>query len=251
MAVQGNRDVKSGATQIVRLNEDANQNLEELFRAVMGPKDGQIPLSKPMRQRNLPPSFFTPPETGSKSASHSRESSLDANFSPHPPASTASPSLSPASPSGILSRIDIGLNRTNLTINHLRTHSSPASLQQNFTVAPTTPANHTASQHIRQLSYDIDKLPEGWEMSIEKNTGKPFFINHNTKTTTWEDPRATLQMEQLHLHQIQLQLQQKQSQTPTQPQPQPQSQAQTQVQAQAAVAQPQPQPSPTQPQVQP
>nr|7LP5_A Chain A, Angiomotin,E3 ubiquitin-protein ligase NEDD4-like [Homo sapiens] len=31
-------------------------------------------------------------------------------------------------------------------------------------------------------------LPPGWEMRIAPN-GRPFFIDHNTKTTTWEDPR--------------------------------------------------------------
>ncbi|XP_058880631.1 E3 ubiquitin-protein ligase NEDD4-like isoform X15 [Acipenser ruthenus] len=31
-------------------------------------------------------------------------------------------------------------------------------------------------------------LPPGWEMRIAPN-GKPFFIDHNTRATTWEDPR--------------------------------------------------------------
>nr|2LAJ_A Chain A, E3 ubiquitin-protein ligase NEDD4-like [Homo sapiens] len=31
-------------------------------------------------------------------------------------------------------------------------------------------------------------LPPGWEMRIAPN-GRPFFYDHNTKTTTWEDPR--------------------------------------------------------------
>uniref|UniRef100_G3US28 HECT-type E3 ubiquitin transferase n=1 Tax=Meleagris gallopavo TaxID=9103 RepID=G3US28_MELGA len=31
-------------------------------------------------------------------------------------------------------------------------------------------------------------LPPGWEMRIAPN-GRPFFIDHNSKTTTWEDPR--------------------------------------------------------------
>ncbi|KAJ8338972.1 hypothetical protein SKAU_G00357580 [Synaphobranchus kaupii] len=31
-------------------------------------------------------------------------------------------------------------------------------------------------------------LPPGWEMRIAPN-GRPFFIDHNTRTTTWEDPR--------------------------------------------------------------
>uniref|UniRef100_A0A8C5I5M0 E3 ubiquitin-protein ligase n=1 Tax=Gouania willdenowi TaxID=441366 RepID=A0A8C5I5M0_GOUWI len=35
---------------------------------------------------------------------------------------------------------------------------------------------------------DFGFLPAGWEVRSAPN-GRPFFINHNTKTTTWEDPR--------------------------------------------------------------
>ncbi|KAK3087689.1 hypothetical protein FSP39_009194 [Pinctada imbricata] len=34
-----------------------------------------------------------------------------------------------------------------------------------------------------------DSLPYGWEMLFDRNTGWPYFIDHNTRTTTWEDPR--------------------------------------------------------------
>lgn len=69
---------------------------------------------------------------------------------------------------------------------HLRAHSSPATLQQTFSVAPSP----LAAQHVRQLSYDIEKmkLPDGWEMALDKGSGRRYFINHNNKTTTWEDP---------------------------------------------------------------
>ncbi|KAL7063497.1 hypothetical protein AAHC03_02027 [Spirometra sp. Aus1] len=32
-------------------------------------------------------------------------------------------------------------------------------------------------------------MPPGWEMSKAKGTNRPYFINHNDHTTTWEDPR--------------------------------------------------------------
>ncbi|NP_001271269.1 E3 ubiquitin-protein ligase NEDD4 isoform 5 [Homo sapiens] len=34
-------------------------------------------------------------------------------------------------------------------------------------------------------------LPKGWEVRHAPN-GRPFFIDHNTKTTTWEDPRLKI-----------------------------------------------------------
>ncbi|XP_063910896.1 uncharacterized protein LOC135128030 isoform X2 [Zophobas morio] len=34
-----------------------------------------------------------------------------------------------------------------------------------------------------------DNLPPGWECKIDGLTGKQYYINHNTKTTTWDDPR--------------------------------------------------------------
>ncbi|XP_075064140.1 E3 ubiquitin-protein ligase NEDD4 isoform X3 [Mixophyes fleayi] len=44
-----------------------------------------------------------------------------------------------------------------------------------------------------KLSLDQDQglLQKGWEMRHAPN-GRPFFINHKTKTTTWEDPRLRI-----------------------------------------------------------
>ena len=39
-------------------------------------------------------------------------------------------------------------------------------------------------------SEDEEPLPPGWAMSVAPN-GKIFYIDHNTKATTWEDPRKT------------------------------------------------------------
>ncbi|XP_012581302.1 PREDICTED: E3 ubiquitin-protein ligase NEDD4-like isoform X3 [Condylura cristata] len=47
-----------------------------------------------------------------------------------------------------------------------------------------SPYNSPKPQHKTTQSF----LPPGWEMRIAPN-GRPFFIDHNTKTTTWEDPR--------------------------------------------------------------
>uniref|UniRef100_A0A7N8XJP3 HECT-type E3 ubiquitin transferase n=1 Tax=Mastacembelus armatus TaxID=205130 RepID=A0A7N8XJP3_9TELE len=47
-----------------------------------------------------------------------------------------------------------------------------------------SPYSSPKSQHKVQQSF----LPPGWEMRIAPN-GRPFFIDHNSRTTTWEDPR--------------------------------------------------------------
>ncbi|XP_029435409.1 E3 ubiquitin-protein ligase NEDD4-like isoform X3 [Rhinatrema bivittatum] len=47
-----------------------------------------------------------------------------------------------------------------------------------------SPYNSPKPQHKVAHSF----LPPGWEMRIAPN-GRPFFIDHNSKTTTWEDPR--------------------------------------------------------------
>ncbi|RWS31308.1 Yorkie-like protein [Leptotrombidium deliense] len=206
-AQQGEVVEQKGPNHILRIKEDSEHDLDELFRAAIGPKDGCIPLSKPMRQRNLPASFFTPPETGSKSASHSRESSLDASFSPPPSVTLPSSPLSPQSPSAAAAQRVACMVSRGLTIAHPRAHSSPASLQQTFSVAPNSQAN---SQHIRQLSYDIDKIkmPEGWEVAFDDKSSRRYFINHNDRSTTWLDPRLSLIQEIQHQQQqIQMQIQ--------------------------------------------
>ncbi|XP_048887444.1 E3 ubiquitin-protein ligase NEDD4a isoform X2 [Brienomyrus brachyistius] len=38
---------------------------------------------------------------------------------------------------------------------------------------------------------DCSFMPPGWEIRSAPN-GRPFFIDHNTKTTTWEDPRLKI-----------------------------------------------------------
>ncbi|XP_036440758.1 transcriptional coactivator YAP1 [Colossoma macropomum] len=152
--------------QIVHVRGDSETDLEALFNAVMNPKNAAVPPSVPMRMRKLPDSFFKPPEP----KSHSRQASTDAG--------TAG----------------------TLTPQHVRAHSSPASLQLGA-VSPgalnaMTPAG-TSPQHLRQPSYEIPDdvpLPPGWEMA-KTASGQRYFLNHIEQTTTWQDPRkAMLQM---------------------------------------------------------
>ncbi|XP_026143467.1 transcriptional coactivator YAP1-like isoform X2 [Carassius auratus] len=154
--------------QIVHVRGDSETDLEALFNAVMNPKSTIAPPSVPMRMRKLPDSFFKPPEP----KSHSRQASTDAG--------TAG----------------------TLTPQHIRAHSSPASLQLGAvtpgSLSSMVPSN-APPQHLRQSSYEIPDdvpLPPGWEMA-KTPSGQRYFLNHNDQTTTWQDPRkALLQMNQ-------------------------------------------------------
>ncbi|KAM5131756.1 BAG family molecular chaperone regulator 3 isoform 2-T2 [Mantella aurantiaca] len=42
-----------------------------------------------------------------------------------------------------------------------------------------------------------DPLPPGWEIKVDPNTGWPFFVDHNNRTTTWSDPRMYDKMNQM------------------------------------------------------
>lgn len=184
----------------LRVQPDSQHDLEELFRVAVCRPDGGN--STPLRMRNLPPSFFTPPDPGSKSTSHSRESSLDQQ------------SPSPLSPAAVPSPPAMAMNTGARHVAHLRAHSSPATLPSSLSVAAVGPmmAQPITSHHARQLSYDVDKMkmPEGWEMAVDPS-GKRYFMDHKTRTTTWDDPRIRILQEQLQQQQLQfLQKQQQQ-----------------------------------------
>lgn len=38
-----------------------------------------------------------------------------------------------------------------------------------------------------------EPLPPGWAQQFDENTGRYFFVDHNMKTTTWDDPRRPQQ----------------------------------------------------------
>lgn len=51
--------------------------------------------------------------------------------------------------------------------------------------------NSIATQPLSQLG----PLPSGWEMRLT-NTARVYFVDHNTKTTTWDDPRLPSSLDQ-------------------------------------------------------
>ncbi|XP_051945990.1 BAG family molecular chaperone regulator 3-like isoform X1 [Xyrauchen texanus] len=56
-------------------------------------------------------------------------------------------------------------------------HSVPKQYQRMKTLSP-----------VETMSTN-DALPPGWEIKLDPHTGWPFFVDHNNRTTTWNDPR--------------------------------------------------------------
>lgn len=159
---------------VVRVDEDSETDLQALFDTVLKP-DSKKPLQVPWSMRKLPDSFFKPPSTGSKSINHSRENSVDSAFGSSSSAAGA-------------------VNSVPLPSVHHRAHSSPASLQQTYAVGQ----QQTTPHHIKQRSYDVGSknedntpMPPGWEQARTLE-GQVYYLNHITRTTTWEDPRKSL-----------------------------------------------------------
>lgn len=56
--------------------------------------------------------------------------------------------------------------------------------------------NNAGSQSIQQQPVSqLGPLPSGWEMRLT-NTARVYFVDHNTKTTTWDDPRLPSSLDQ-------------------------------------------------------
>lgn len=102
---------------IILVENDSKDKLDELFDKALNNK---APLQKPYSMRKLPPSFFNPSNSGSKSpsVSHSRENSADSAFGSGTAIAQNNPTP-PVAPSAI---------PNGLAIHHSRAHSSPASL---------------------------------------------------------------------------------------------------------------------------
>ena len=124
MASNSVKDEKVHNTEKMTIHqrEDSESELEALFSYGLNATKHKL-VSIPMKQRHLPPSFFTPPTVGTKSPSvHSRENSLD-NTGPFSPGPAASPHPPLQQPSG------------NPSGHHSRANSCPATLGQTLAVA--------------------------------------------------------------------------------------------------------------------
>ncbi|XP_068883646.1 membrane-associated guanylate kinase, WW and PDZ domain-containing protein 1 isoform X14 [Aphelocoma coerulescens] len=68
--------------------------------------------------------------------------------------------------------------------------AAPPSAIESHTHVPTTEPSQNLPQYLPPSAEDnLGPLPENWEMAYTEN-GEVYFIDHNTKTTSWLDPRC-------------------------------------------------------------
>uniref|UniRef100_A0A8C3H4F1 Membrane-associated guanylate kinase, WW and PDZ domain-containing protein 1 n=1 Tax=Corvus moneduloides TaxID=1196302 RepID=A0A8C3H4F1_CORMO len=68
--------------------------------------------------------------------------------------------------------------------------AAPLSATESHTHVPTTEPSQNLPQYLPPSAEDnLGPLPENWEMAYTEN-GEVYFIDHNTKTTSWLDPRC-------------------------------------------------------------
>lgn len=72
----------------------------------------------------------------------------------------------------------------------VRTYGQGSSASGSGSTSSTT-TQITLQQPVSQLG----PLPSGWEMRLTKNA-RVYFVDHNTKTTTWDDPRLPSSLDQ-------------------------------------------------------
>lgn len=214
---------------IILVDKDSNDKLNELFDKTLSNK---LPLQIPYRMRKLPDSFFKPPSSGSKSpsVSHSRENSADSAFGSgttilggvnpatgpnglpiHHSRAHSSPASLGKIPAGLINSLTGG---SGSGVAQATGNSSKAQQQSDSSsLGASSVAQQQAQQglpkqaiqhlHARGRSYDVSnlhanfgELPPGWEQAKTQD-GRIYYINHNTRTTTWEDPRITAMQESL------------------------------------------------------
>ncbi|CAH8655523.1 unnamed protein product [Schistosoma rodhaini] len=68
---------------------------------------------------------------------------------------------------------------------HTTTWDDPRVIRSNNQIINGSLLTHEAQRHVMK---DLGPLPPGWEERVHSN-GRIFYINHNARTTQWEDPR--------------------------------------------------------------
>lgn len=81
------------------------------------------------------------------------------------------------------------MNRAEKLKQNLQQNTSPKPLPRNGSFSNVTPNPQPQPQQQPQLQQDYT-LPPGWEQKMDPQ-GRRYFIDHNTKRSTYDDPRKS------------------------------------------------------------
>uniref|UniRef100_A0A3P9K6X2 HECT-type E3 ubiquitin transferase n=1 Tax=Oryzias latipes TaxID=8090 RepID=A0A3P9K6X2_ORYLA len=190
------QDFSNGLNLRLSITSEANGE-------VPGPSSALSQLSNRLRSSSMTDGVSdqaqAPPLMQSSQTRRSRAQTVSGGEEPMSPSAAAYTLTTPGLPPGWEERKDAKgrtyyVNHNNRTTtwtrpivqgaNNIQVRRAVKDTLSNPQTPQLSPYSSPKSQHKTQQSF----LPPGWEMRIAPN-GRPFFIDHNNRSTTWEDPR--------------------------------------------------------------
>ncbi|KAH9285482.1 hypothetical protein ECG_01405 [Echinococcus granulosus] len=169
----------------VRIFECAHDGIQELFN-----RDSSK-ATKPMDERNFPKSFWIPPtKEHSRCSDPSMENNQDGFCISHRK-SNSSPSCIGTNAAYLSEPIDHNRQKSLDTTQNLDRNPKESSVLCNAGFVQHTSRGSFHFSDARQtdsLTSPICELPPEFQMAINENK-QVYFLNHETKQTTWFDPR--------------------------------------------------------------
>ncbi|KAJ2900430.1 hypothetical protein IWW38_000483 [Coemansia aciculifera] len=153
--------------------------------------------------RTLPDNLAaTPATTNGGPPTPSRPPGASASGPSPPPASSASPPAAAGAGAGAaLGPLPSGWEQR-LTaegrpyfVNHIARTTTWDDPRVRSTQVPSTNRAAAVAGIAGQTASRLGPLPSGWEMRLTAQ-GRVYFVDHNTKTTTWDDPRLPSNLDQ-------------------------------------------------------
>ncbi|KAI9028089.1 hypothetical protein CLU79DRAFT_737674 [Phycomyces nitens] len=144
-----------------------------------------------------------------RSAAGNSSTSLDTRSqpTPTPPAATSTTSLTPQTNLGVQNNMTTAGTGPLPAGWEMRTTPEGRPYFVDHNTRTTTWVDPRRQQYISTIGpgsnlqvqvqpvSQLGPLPSGWEMRLT-NTGRVYFVDHNTKTTTWDDPRLPSSLDQ-------------------------------------------------------
>ena len=181
-------------------------NVPNMTNSSVADEQGSLPMGWERRQDNLGRIYYvdhnTRTTTWERPANNASETTLMAqqetqtsrerqqHQSRHLPSASPAPEQENPLPSGWEMRYSA--EGRAYFIDHNNRTTTWVDPRQNQTIRATDASGLIVE--IQQAVGQLGPLPSGWEMKTTAS-GKVYFVDHNTKTTTWDDPRLPSSMD--------------------------------------------------------